>query len=327
LGAVAHSTIEETMVRILRDPEVEALLDRRELVERLEDGYRADAVGETTLLPRSRGELGDRTLAFLGASVGPTDRIAWRSYLYSASGEDRGHQVVALYRRSTMELETLFLGTAIGVLRTGGSMIAAVRFAQPRLRRLGLLGTGRQARSALASAAATLPLEQVTVWSPSATHREEFGAWARTNLGRTVELARGPAEVARASEAILLATSAEETVLTDEMLPDPRLLVSLSAYRRPELAATLVDRSRWLWTDSVEQAGRGPVFAAEPRRGKLRPVADPGCLEALRDEGATRLVVNTGAAWQELVLAATVSAAAEAAGVGDVVPIPADHSA
>jgi ornithine cyclodeaminase/alanine dehydrogenase-like protein (mu-crystallin family) len=312
------------MARLLLEADLEGLVDLRECVGRIEAGYRADALGGVVHFPRLRHDARGATLAWLGAAIPSEDRMGYRSYAYLPDGSDRGDQVVAVYRHSTTELVGLILGNRLGRLRTGAAVAAAVHLAEPRLTRLGLVGTGAQARSALECLAAILPLEWVGVWSPNAEHRTAFRSWAERAVGVPVEFATGVGALARASPAIVLATSSEEPVVTSRMLESPTLLVSLSGYRRPEIDPEILDAADVLWTDSVEQAGaQGTLLHDAARRSKLRPLAAglPEGTLARRDRN--RVVLNTGAAWEELVVADQLLRRAEEDGRGVSIGAPA----
>lgn len=314
-----------TMPRILRDNEVGQLMNRRQTVELMEAGYRADARGEVVPFPRSRTDARGVTLAWMGAAIPSLDILGFRSYLYDSSGFDRGEQVVALYRYSTMELKALFVGALVGNLRTGAAVAAALRLAKPDLRTLGLIGTGTQARQVLASVASAFDLDSVWAWSPNANRRAEFRAWAKDALDLPVEMGDSARQVLREAPAVALVTSSEEPVVTPEMLPGPRLLLSISSYRRPEIDARLLDAAAQIWTDSVEQAGgRGTLFEDGGRRGKLRPLARETDMEALRDARSTRIIINTGAAWEEVLLAESLWRSAEQTGAGLRLELPID---
>jgi ornithine cyclodeaminase/alanine dehydrogenase-like protein (mu-crystallin family) len=304
-------------MRILNDAEVASLLDRRQAVELMEEGYRADARGEVFPFPRSRTEAQNVTLAWMGAAIPPNDVLGFRSYLYNKEGADRGDQVVALYRYSTMELKGLFLGCLLGNLRTGAAIAAALRFVQPDLDTIGLIGTGTQARQGLACAAAALPLKSVWAWSPNPERREAFRLWAEQSLQVTVRLGDDAQDVIRQAQAIALVTSSESPVVTAEMISGPKLLLSINSYRRPEIDRKLLEDAPRVWTDSIEQAsGPGTLFQSEGMRGKLLKLADGEGLTDLRDESSTRIVINTGAAWEELLLAESLWQSAERADIG-----------
>ncbi|MGP8072301.1 MAG: hypothetical protein ACLPZM_04130 [Thermoplasmata archaeon] len=312
------------MTRILTDYEVAKLIDRRSTVDLMEQGYRADAQGEVVPFPRSRLGASGVTLAWMGAALPKADLLGYRSYLYASTGADRGDQVVALYQYSTMALKALFLGRLVGALRTGASVVAALRLAQPDLRNLGLIGTGNQAREVLSFALAVFPLDTVWAWSPNLQHCNEFREWAMTTLNCEVNIAKDVAQVLSLAPAAVLATSSESTVVTREMTRAPKLLVSISAYRRPEIDLRLLDSSARIWTDSVDQAAdKGTLFADPPRRQKLRPLLDKGAGPSVRDRKATRIILNTGAAWEEVLLAESLFRSSEKSNAGAVVELSA----
>ncbi|MGI0128655.1 MAG: hypothetical protein ACREDE_02215 [Thermoplasmata archaeon] len=305
------------MVRILTDWDIARVMDRRAAVELMEERYRTDARGEVFLFPRSRTDAREVTLAWMGAAVPPADVFGFRSYLYDQAGTDRGDQVVALYRYSTMELKGLFLGPLLGTLRTGAAVVAALRFVRPDGDSLGLIGTGTQARQALACAASALPLKSVWAWSPNPERRERFQRWARETVRVEVRLADDPGRVLRETRAIALLTSSETPVITPEMMLGPRLLLSINSYRRPEIDPRLLEGASHVWTDSIEQArGPGSLFRTGQMGQKLLRLADPEGLRELREEMSTRIVINTGAAWEEVLLAESLWQSAERAKVG-----------
>lgn len=310
-------------MRILNDAEVTRLMDRRRTVELMVDGYLADARGEIYPLPRSRTQVQDVTVAWMGAAIPSADVLGYRSYLYNREGADRGDQIVALYRHSTMELKGLFLGHLVGNLRTGAAIAAVLRFVQSDLDTLGLIGTGTQARQALACAAAALPLNSVWAWSPNPDRREAFRRWAEETLQVRVRLGEDATSVLREVEAVALTTSAETPVITPDMMQGPRLLVSINSYRRPEIDLRMLEEAPHVWTDSIEQAS-GPVtlFREEDMRGKLLKLAHDDGLTELRNKSSTRIVINTGAAWEEVLLAESLWRSAELADVGLQVTLP-----
>jgi alanine dehydrogenase len=315
------------VVRILRDAELRALVDIPAVVARIEAGYRADAREEVVAFPRTRIDAQGVTLAWLGAGIPSEGLVGFRSYVYRSDGYDRGEQVVALYGYPTMELRALFVGRLIGNLRTGAAIAAALHLTEPGLSEIGLIGTGAQARNALACFAATLRPTRVVAWSPNRVHREEFRTWSRQVLGLQIDLVESASEVLREVSAVVCVTSSAEPVVTPNMLTGPKLLLSISSYRYPEIDLRILNAAPHIWTDSVEQAsGPGTLFQTAGRRSKLRPLGQGIADGSARNRESTRIIINTGAAWEEVVLAEMLFELAEAKGVGVHVPIPSESS-
>ena len=311
------------MVRILKDDDLGDLLELPGIVATLEEGYRADARGELSLLVRRRADVGGRGTAWQGAAVPARDLLGFRAYVYRPDGYDRRQQLVAVYRLSTMELRGLFVGGRVGDLRTGTAVAAALHLAEPELAEVGLLGTGAQARNALTAMAAVFPLGAVSAWSRDPRHVAEFASWARTALGLEVAPAEGAREVVARHAALVLTTSSETTVVPREMVVGPKLLLSLTGYRRPEIDPGLFDRVDRVWTDSVAQASdAGTLFLEPGRRSKLRPLGQGVAEGSLRDRTRLRIVLNTGAAWQEVLVAGALLDRAEAMGRGIDLALP-----
>lgn len=310
-------------MRILKDADLQDLIDIPKVVERIEAGYRADAAGEVTLFPRTRYDSGQVFLAWQGAAMPSLDLLGYRSYAYNSEGYDRGEQVVVLYGHSTMDVRAVFVGRIVGNLRTGASLAAALHLANPDSREVGIVGSGDQARNALSCIASILRPSRVVAWSPNSSRLEEFRAWADRVLGVHLELGRDASEVVQSSPTVVLTTSAESTVVTREMITQPKVLLSISAYRRPEIEASLIDSAPRVWTDSVAQAsGPGTLFETQERRVKLRPLGEGIIDGSARDTSATRIIINTGAAWQELVVSQLLYDLAESRDAGVSISMP-----
>jgi len=312
------------VVRILRDADLEGLLPLERVVALMEEGYALDARRDVVPFPRRRLDARGAHLAWQGAAVPPADALGFRAYLYGDAGGDRGEQLTALWDHRSMALRALFVGRRVGDLRTGAALAAAVRLAEPGVRSIGLLGTGGTARSALASLRAALPLDHVTVWSPTAAHRRAFVAAGRSGPGPAIEEADSVAAVLRAAPVVVLATAADQPVVTRSLAPEPRLFASIRAYRFPEIDLPLLDAAPAIWTDSVEQAtGPETLLASDARRAKVRPLGHGLEDGALRDRSGHRFVINTGAAWQEVLLGRALADAAAAEDRGVELELPA----
>ncbi|MGA9840024.1 MAG: hypothetical protein WBF81_09220 [Thermoplasmata archaeon] len=313
-------------MRILRDQDIQGLIDIPKVVERIEAGYRADARGDAVIFPRTRFDAKSVFLAWQGAAIPALDLLGYRSYVYDSGGYDRGDQVVVLYGHATMDVRAVFIGRLVGNLRTGAALAAALHLTEPNVREVGIIGTGDQARNALACIASTSRPSRVIAWSPTLSRREEFRRWAQRALGVQVELGRDASEVVRSASAIVLVTTAENTVIARGMITQPKLLLSISAYRRPEVDSSLLDSISRVWTDSVAQAsGPGTLFESDARHVKLRPLGE-GILDGSAcDSSATRLVVNTGAGWEELVVAQLMYELAESRDEGVSISMPSER--
>ena len=311
------------MVRILRDADLRDLVDVPQAVACMERGYRADASGGVIPFPRSRFDARDVSLAWLGAAIPSEGVLGFRTYLHGADGGDRGEQVVTLYGHPDMRVRAVFLGRLVANLRTGAALAAALHLTEPDAREIGLIGTGAQARNALACTSTISHPSRVLVWSPHREHVEEFRDWSYRALNLRVEIAASAAEVVRSVPVVVFATAAERVILTPGEMTSPRLLLSISAYRRPELDYRILAAAPRIWTDSVAQAGGpGTLLDTVEGRRKLQPLGQ-GILEGTaRDRSSTRIVVNTGAAWEEVLLSKVLLESAESHDRGTVLPMP-----
>lgn len=310
-------------MRVLRDEELRPTLDLPGIVSCIEEGYRLDARGEVTTLPRFRADAAGLGVAWLGAAIPSRNAFGFRTYVYRPDGYDRREQLVALYDHSSMQLRAIFAGGLVGNLRTGAAMAAALHLVEPGLVELGVIGSGYQARNGLTCLAAVYPRLRVVVWSPDGRHRSEFASWAESTLRLRAEPVATATEVVERSLAVVLATSAEATVISRDMVRSPRLFLSISAYRRPEIDGPLFDACERIWTDSVAQAGGPGTFFSQPGpQAKLHPLGRGVEDGSARDRSHTRIILNTGAPWEEVLVAQVLLDAAIANGLGTEVEVP-----
>jgi alanine dehydrogenase len=300
-------------MRLVRDRDIEDLVDRDRAVREMEAGYRAAADGSAVVFPRSRNAAETRTLAWLGAALPRLDLLGFRAYLYDDSGSDRGEQITALYRFGSMDLRAVFVGRICGILRTGAALVAAVRMAEPEVRDLTLLGTGTQAREFALTAARTLSLERMVVWSPTRANRERF-AEDLSRRGSRVAAVDSLEAAVRDARVVVLTTSSARPVVSSEMLRPDALVATIQGYRasQHDVDPNVYDRAEVIWTDSVEQASApGTLFERPPLRSKLEALGRGAVSGRIRDSSRARAIVNTGAPWQEVLMANALLANAE----------------
>ncbi|MEM0129535.1 MAG: hypothetical protein QXG65_05185 [Thermoplasmata archaeon] len=154
-------------------------------------------------------------------------------------------------------------------------------------------------------------------WSANRERREAFRRWAQQDLGVGVRLGTDAGDVLRRAPVVALLPSSETPAGTPEMIPGPVLRVRISSYRRPEIDRRFLAPAPRVRTESIGWAtGPGPLFEGGAMGEKVRGPADPEGGSDLRDASMTRIVIPTGAAREELLLAESLWRSAEASDVG-----------
>jgi alanine dehydrogenase len=145
----------------------------------------------------------------------------------------------------------------LGRIRTGAASGVAAKFmARQDAAQVGLIGTGRQARTQLEAVAAVRKLARVKVFSRSEEHRREFSRELSEKLGMEVEPAESAEEAARFGDIVITATSASQPVVQGEWLRPGTHLNAIGANmaNRREVDERTLARAATIAVDSLEQA-------------------------------------------------------------------------
>lgn len=115
---------------------------------------------------------------------------------------------VHLYRESTGEILGVVDGRRITSLRTAATAAAAVRhWAGDRPIRVGLIGSGEEAREGLRALAGASTVSFASVFSPTPANRDAFAAEMSAELGTEVAARASQADVVAECDVLYVATS------------------------------------------------------------------------------------------------------------------------
>lgn len=154
--------------------------------------------------------------------------------------------IVILYSLETAEPLALMHEFYLSGMRVGATTGAAVdAVARADASRLGLFGTGKQARAALEAICAVRPITRVRVHSPSPEHRDMFVRdMARPGLDL---MAAKPREVVEGADIVCCATTSMQAVFDGDWLEDGQFVVSIAnsdvTNKRSEVDARTYERS------------------------------------------------------------------------------------
>jgi len=136
--------------------------------------------------------------------------------------------IVILYSIETAEPLALLHEFRLSGMRVGATTAVAVdKIARPEASTLGLLGTGKQAHSALEAIACVRPLRRVNVYSPNAEHRQAFAREMARDRMEVVAVSNARAAVAGA-DVVCCATNAMTPVFDGNWLEGGQLVVSIA---------------------------------------------------------------------------------------------------
>jgi ornithine cyclodeaminase/alanine dehydrogenase-like protein (mu-crystallin family) len=163
----------------------------------------------------------------------------------------------SLYREETGELCAVVQVFGMGALRTGAaSGIATKYMANQDASVLGVLGSGRQARTQVEAICRVRRIEQVKVYSPTPANRERFCADIASALGVQATPADSYEAAVRGSHVIVSATTSSTPVVLGEWLAPGAHVNAIGANyeHRRELDTDAVRKATFIAADDPEQA-------------------------------------------------------------------------
>jgi len=265
---------------ILTDGDVYSEFDYEQVVDAMRDAFAERAAGTLEAPPRWHVDAGEGELVFTaGSATGPANVTGFRVYETHPGSGDEHTELVAVFDATTGAFAGLFVGFAIGGLRTGGvGGVAIDRLAREDSETLGVLGSGFQARAQIGAACAARDLEEVLVYSPTAESRESFVETTDGEVEPPVRALDDPEPVVRDADALVCATNSEEPVFDPNWLEPGTHVTTIGPRFRDahELPLDVVDRADAIATDSLPQvdAYDRPYVASGDDRERMVELAD-----------------------------------------------------
>ena len=147
-------------------------------------------------------------VAWMRILAGIVDELDLVGYKEFHRVERRVRYHVHLFRASTGDPLGVVDGRRITGLRTASTAaIGARHWAGDRSIRLGLIGSGEEAKEGIRALTGALTVPEAVVWSPTPANREAFAAAMQQETGVPVRAVESQSEVYASSDAVYIATS------------------------------------------------------------------------------------------------------------------------
>jgi ornithine cyclodeaminase len=216
-----------------------------------------------------------------------------------------------MFSQLSGELDAILLdeGWLSGIRAALAGSIAAKHLSPEKVSRIGVLGTGNQARLQVLSLDGIVDCRNVLVWGRSAEARHAYAADLRA-AGYNVDTTADPQAVA-ACELIITTTASHEPLLK-RVLPGSHITaVGADSPDKQELEPVLFERAGLIVADSVEQClRRGELHHAGPELDidAVVPLGEivSGAHRGRTNAEAITVADLTGMAVQDIELAAAV---------------------
>lgn len=294
------------------------------MYEAVESAFRALGRGEAHNERRHRLRTPRGMLHLMAAALPGQGVLGCKIY---TTFKDRMRFLVLLFREEDGELLAVCEADRLGQRRTGAASAVAGRYlATSSPWRIGLLGSGWQARGQLEALAAAHPVAWTAVYSPTQSHQEAFAEEMEATLGLEVRAAETAQAAVEGANLIVTATTSREPVLFAEWLQLGAHINAIggNSLLRRELDGGVLARCDRIVVDSLEQARReageflGPIEAGYLHWGAVEELARivAGLAPGRSSEGEITLFKSLGVAIEDVAVAALVHRKASASGVG-----------
>lgn len=314
----------------LTDSDVAAASDWRAAVEALRDAYAAD-VTEDMVPPRSMAR-GDGCWLRSLTAISPSGRLGAK--LIAASPKNRfASYLIPLFNGDTMALEALLDGNRVTGIRTAATSALAVDLLAPNHPlKVGILGSGFEARNHLAALAAVRDIASVKVFSPTPAKREAFARELCESQGLAINACEQPEAVATDVDVVICAArSRDETpIIEADWLTPGTVVVSIGSTlpEQREVGVDTLRRASLMVCDMPEEvlhdtgdlsAARDAGLDMAPRTCSLHQLLS-GDVSADAGDGIL-LYKSVGSALQDIATAEMLLARARELGLGTTMPV------
>jgi ornithine cyclodeaminase/alanine dehydrogenase-like protein (mu-crystallin family) len=316
------------MALFLREADVEKLATMTMALESVEEAFHLQGENKAENAPRRRHRVEKGLLHVMSASL-PTLGLAGLKSYATAAGKARFE--VLLYDEDG-RLLAVMEGNKLGQLRTGAASGVATKYmARKEASRVGILGTGWQARAQLEGLCAVRPVQTIVAYGRDSGRRETFCKEMTEKLGVGVYPAATPEEAVKEMDIVVTATTAKEPVFQGNWLAPGTHVNAIGSnfLSKQEIDVETVRRSACVVVDSVEQSRiesgdlaraveTGAFYWEDARELGLVVTGEfPG----REDDKEVTLFKSHGIALEDIALAGRIYRAAVSARIGETLPL------
>ncbi len=308
---------------LLTDADVEQLADWPAAIAALREAY-ASHIDPSMVPPRSMARGAGLWLRGLTA-VSPSGRHMGCKLIAASMTAHRASYLISLFDQQTMALAALIDGNRITGIRTAATAAVAVDAAAPgRPLRIGVLGSGFEAKGLLRALAAVRTIASVRVFSPTPARREAFAAHFGGGLP-VQAVTTAQAAIDGADVVLCAARSRDESpVLRGDWLAPGMTVVSIGSTlpEQREVDERVIERATVIVADMPHEVAQdtGDMLAAQRAgidfAGKLVALTDLVAGRVQRRLDDIVLYKSVGSALQDVITAEMLLQRARDRGLG-----------
>src|SRR5262249_55351410 len=192
---------------------IASLLTMEDALSAVEEVFREQGRGNVLNVPRVHAPIKGGVIRITAGVLSYRGFYGVKVSSTAVFGRNAG-RMFCLYREETGELAAVVQVFGMGALRTGAASGVATKFmANGDARMLGVLGSGRQARTQVAAVCRVRRIAEVKVYSPTPANRERFCREVAAEHAVKATPVATPEAAVRGSDVIVSATTASEPVV------------------------------------------------------------------------------------------------------------------
>lgn len=309
---------------------VAGLLTMEDALSAVEEVFREQGRGNVVNVPRVRAPLKGGVLRITAGILSYRGLYGVKVSSTAVFGRNAG-RMFSLYREESGELCAIVQVFGMGALRTGAASGVATKFmANEDARSLGVLGSGRQARTQVDAVCRVRRIVEAKVYSPTKQNRERFSREIAGEYGLRAVAVDSPEAAVRDSDVIVSATTSETPVVQGRWLAAGAHINAIGANyeHRRELDTAAVKGAAFIAVDDPEQARYEATDLVEPVKegaltwDRVRSLAEvvAGNVKARASARDITLFKSLGIAIEDVALAARAYEKALAQKVGVELP-------
>ncbi len=241
------------MTLFLTETDVQELLPMERALECVEASFKAQASERAINRSRQRIYLPKVSLHYMAAALIGRKWLGMKIY---TAARDEIRFAVLLFDGETGDLLAWMQADHLGRLRTGAASGVATKYmAREDASRVGMIGTGNQARTQLLAVSKVRALKGARVFGRNESRCREFCREMSDTLGIPVEPNPSLEETVRFGEIVITATSAREPVVKGEWLEPGTHVNAIGANmaERRELEGAAIGKASVIAVDALEQ--------------------------------------------------------------------------
>jgi ornithine cyclodeaminase/alanine dehydrogenase-like protein (mu-crystallin family) len=244
------------MVMLLTSEDIRRVFDVNDFVGAVEESYRLLGLGAIRMLPRINVD-SEHLPGFLKLLPCNISSLNIGGVLVYTAGNDQGiEKIVLLYDEETGALKAVIEGNRLSWLRTGASSAVATKYlAREDAEVIGIIGSGRQARSQLMAIHTVRKLKLVKVYSPNPDHRLQYCKEMAELLGVEVIPVNEAKDAVIGSDILSTATTSKKPILDGDWIEKGTHINAIGAHYpdQAEVDETTIKKSKVI-VDSRERA-------------------------------------------------------------------------